>query len=66
MKLDRTAYKAYNFKDQTSESENYKGLSFQELCDVFNYLQSVAYNFKLNNYPKMDRTVHSCRKHCSV
>jgi hypothetical protein len=63
MKLDRTAHKAYHFKDQIPESGNYKGFSFAELSGVFNYLQSVAYNFKLNNYPKMDKTIHSCRKY---
>jgi hypothetical protein len=63
MKLDRTAHKAYNFKNQKSESSNYNGLSITELARVFNYLQSVAYNFELNNYPKMDKTIHSCRKH---
>ena len=63
MKLDRTVHKAYNFKDQISEVQNYKGLSFEELCEAFNYLQSVAYNFALNNYPKMNKSVHSSRKH---
>lgn len=63
MKLDRTGHKAYHFKDQISEAENYKGFSFEELCTVFNYLQSVVYNFKLNTYPRMDKTVHSWRKH---
>ena len=62
MKLDRTIHRAYNFKDQISEIENYKGLSFLELSSIFNYLQSVAYNFKLGNYPKIDKTIHSCRK----
>ena len=62
IKLDRTAHKAYNFKNQLKESVHYTNLSFEELADIFNYLQSVAYNFKLNNYPKMDKTIHSCRK----
>ena len=62
MKLDRTVHNAYHFKDQKPESTNYKSRSFSELTDIFNYLQSVAYNFKLNNYPKMDKTIHSCRK----
>lgn len=63
MKLDRTAHKAYHFKDQVSDSSDYKTLSRFDLFEVFNYLQSVAFDFKLNNYPKMDKTVHSCRKH---
>lgn len=62
MKLDRTAHKAYHFKDKVPESSNYKGLSLIEIAEVFNYLQSVAYNFPLNQYPKMDKTIHSCRK----
>lgn len=63
MKLDRTAHKAYHFKDQRSESESYKNYSYMEKVAVFNYLQSVAYNFKENEYPKMDKTIHSSRKH---
>lgn len=63
MKLDRTAHKAYNFKDQKSEIEKYIGFSLNERIRVFNYLQSVAYNFDLNNHPKMDKSVHSSRKH---
>jgi hypothetical protein len=62
MRLDRTSYKSYNFKNQAVESSAYKGFSLSKLAEVFNYLQSTAFNFKLNNYPKMDKTVHSCRK----
>jgi hypothetical protein len=60
--LDRTAHKAYHFKNQLPESADYRGLSLQEIAEVFNYLQSAAYNFKLNDYPKMDKSIHSCRK----
>jgi hypothetical protein len=63
MKLDKTAHKAYNFKNQTPEIENYRGLAFEELARVFSYLQTVAYNFNANDYPKMDKTIHSSRKH---
>jgi hypothetical protein len=62
MKLDRTIHKAYHFKEQLSESENYKGTSFQEKVLAFNYLQSVAYNFEINKYPKMDKSIYSSRK----
>ena len=62
MKLDRTVHKVYNFNNQVSEASNYKNMPLKELFEVFNYLQSVAYNFRLNSYPKMDKTVHSCRK----
>jgi len=61
MKLDRTKHKTYNYKNQTSERENYVGMSHKELAEIFNYLQSVAYNFELNKWPRMDKTVHSVR-----
>lgn len=62
MRLDKTKHQAYHFKNQPSERENHQHLSSLELVEVFNYLQSVAYNFKLNCYPKMDKTIHSFRK----
>ncbi len=63
MKLDRNSFKSYNFSNQNKEADNYKNFTFEQLVEVFNYLQSVAYNFELNNYPKMDKTVFSSRKH---
>lgn len=62
MKLDRNSFKAYNFNTQVKEIDNYKRYTFSQKVEIFNYLQSVAYNFKLNNYPKMDKTVFSSRK----
>jgi hypothetical protein len=62
MRLDKTVHNAYNYNNQLADVENYKNLSWSKITEVFNYLQSVAYNFEINNYPKMDRTVHSCRK----
>jgi len=61
IKLDRTAHRTYNFKNQLKESAQYANLTIEELASIFNYLQSVAYNFKLNNYPKMDKTIQSYR-----
>ena len=62
MKLDRNAFKTYNFSTQAKEADNYKEYNFSQKIEVFNYLQSVAYNFELNNYPKMDKTLFSSRK----
>ena len=62
MRLDRTAFKAYNFKTQSTELDNYKNLSSDKKAEVFHYLQSVVYNFEIFNYPKMDKTIHSSRK----
>jgi hypothetical protein len=62
MRLDRTVYRAYNFKTQSAENNRYKLLSLTKLANVFNYLQGVAYNFEINYYSIMDKTVYSCRK----
>lgn len=62
MKLDRNSFKSYNFNTQNKDADNYKNYTLQQCIDVFNYLQSVAYNFEINNYPKMDKTVFSSRK----
>ena len=61
MRLDRNSFKTYNFSNQTKEIDNYKNHTIQQKVEVFNYLQSVAYNFEINNYPKMDKTVFSSR-----
>lgn len=62
MKLDRNAFKTYNFKTFIKESNHYKGYTLYQLFEVFNYLQSIAYTFELNKYPKMDKSVHSTQK----
>ena len=62
MRLDRNAFKAYSFSSQAKEIDNYKNCTLEQICEAFNYLQSVAYNFELNKYPKMDKTIHSYRK----
>lgn len=63
MRLDRNSFKSYNFNTQCKDVEQYKNYTLAQRIEVFNYLQSVAYNFELNNYPKMDKTVFSSRKH---
>lgn len=62
MRLDRNSFKSYNFNTQYKEVDNYKDYTLEQKIEVFNYLQSVAYNFEINKYPKMDKTVFSSRK----
>ena len=61
-KLDRTYSSVYNFNTAKKDIENYKGFSVEQLFDVFNYLNSVAFNHPMRNPPKMDKTVFSYRK----
>ena len=60
-KLDRTAFKAQTLKEAANHATAYKKLSWQERLKVATYLNSVAYNFDLNNPPKMDRTKFSAK-----
>ena len=59
--LDRTAFKAHTLKDAAKHADVYKKLSWQERLKVAAYLNSVAYNFDINNPPRMDRTKFSAK-----
>lgn len=62
-KLDRTAFHAGSHK----ETENYYAKSqpktSKERLQAANYLNSVAFQFDINNPPRLDRTAFSMRKH---
>jgi hypothetical protein len=60
-KLDRTAFKGHTLQEAGNHAEIYKKLSWQERLKIAAYLNSVAYDFDLNNPPKMDRTKFSAR-----
>ncbi|MCA6496396.1 MAG: hypothetical protein IM558_01600 [Chitinophagaceae bacterium] len=59
--LDRTAFKAQTLEEAARHSEYYKKLTWQERLQIANYLNSVAYNYDLNNPPKMDKTKFSVK-----
>ena len=60
-RLDRTAFKAQTLEEAAQHSEYYKKLTWQERLQIANYLNSVAYNYDLNNPPKMDKTKFSVK-----
>ena len=60
-RLDRTAHASGKITDFKKESDNYKNMNFLQIGEVFAYLQSVAYNYPINQPLKMDRTVFSFR-----
>lgn len=61
-KLDRTVFSTNKLSDVRIESEHYTLYSEDEKHEVFAYLQSVAYNFPIHNWPKMDKTLFETRK----
>lgn len=64
-KLDRTAFKAQTHKEAANHASEYKKLSWQDRLRVTAYLNSFAYNFDLNNPPRMDRTKFSAKSSSS-
>lgn len=60
-KLDRAYSSTYSFKTAKKEIEHYKGYSIEEISAVFNYLNSVAYDYPIKNPPRMDKTIFSYR-----
>ncbi|TFF33538.1 hypothetical protein [Mucilaginibacter psychrotolerans] len=60
-RLDRTAFKAQTAEEAADHHSYYKDLSLKERLDIVDYLNSIAYNYPLNDPPKMDRTAFSMR-----
>ncbi len=61
-KLDRNSFSSGKLSDFKIESDKYVDYTKEEKLAVFVYLQSVAYNYPVNNPPKMDKTIFSARK----
>lgn len=62
-KLDRTYYWAGKHEDNEERIKRFwLEATARERLEAAFYLNSVAYNFDINNPPKMDRTVFSMRK----
>lgn len=61
-KFDRTAFKAQTF-EQEQKTKTFVTASMIVRLKVSFYLNSIAYNFDINNPPRMDKTVFSMRKH---
>ena len=60
-KLDRTVFKGQTQQEASNHAAIYKNLSWQERLKIAGYLNSVAYNFDINNPPRMDRTKFSVK-----
>lgn len=56
-KLDRTAFATLNFEEADKEISQFHDCSWKERLLVAKQLTAAAYNFSMNNPPKMDKTV---------
>ena len=62
-RLDRTAFHAGTHEEAEAYHRQNQPETLAERLRVAMYLNSVAFNFDLNNPPRMDRTTFSCRAH---
>lgn len=60
-KFDRTAFKAQTFEEE-QKTKTFAAATIIERLKISFYLNSIAYNFDINNPPRMDKTVFSMRK----
>jgi hypothetical protein len=60
-RLDRTAFKAQTAEEASNHASYYKTLTWQERLRIANYLNSIAYNYPVDNPPRLDRTIFSVR-----
>ena len=54
--LDRSAFKAQSSAEASNHVVYYSHLSWQERLEIAAYLTSVAFNYPIENPPKLDRT----------
>jgi hypothetical protein len=62
LKLDRTYSSSGNIFENKKEVCHYKGLSSEEIGQVFAYLNSVSFDYPMGAPPKMDKTKFASRK----
>ena len=62
-RLDRTAFAALSFEEADKEISQFHDYTWQERLQVANRLIAIAYNFPLNNPPKMDKTFFEIHQH---
>lgn len=65
-RLDRTAFWAGTHKENEQRTREFWSMqTIRKRLEAAAYLNSVAYDYDVNNPPKMDRTVFSMRKNKS-
>jgi len=60
-KLDRTLFKHQTLEEAAHHLEYWKTQSYEKRLEAANYLNSVAYNFDVNNPPRVDKTYFKIR-----
>lgn len=58
-KLDRTAFQAMTVEQADTYQRDYSQESMEKRLEIALDLTSIAYNFDVNNPPRMDKSVFS-------
>lgn len=61
-KLDSTVFKYQSLEEADKNTNYWLSKTAEERLAASFYLNSIVYNFDINNPPKMDRTVFNMRK----
>ena len=61
-RLDRTKFKIQTFQEADMQYDFWKEKSVKERLEAAYYLISAAFNFDINNPPRMDKSTFSSRK----
>ena len=61
-KLDRTAFKHQTLQEASHNLEYWKNQSYEKRLESANYLNSIAYNFDVDNPPRLDKTYFKIRQ----
>ena len=62
-RLNRTAFHAGTHAETEAYHRAQEPATLAERLRVAMYLNSVAFNFDINNPPRLERTAFSCRAH---
>jgi hypothetical protein len=55
-RLDRSAFRAQTAEQAANHTSYYQQITWQERLEIAAYLTSVAYNYDINNPPRMDKS----------
>ncbi len=60
--LDRTAFKAHTAREAADHSVCYRNKDLKERLEIAGYLNAIAFNYPLNNPPRMDKSIFQARE----
>ena len=65
-KLDRNSGKGQTHEEADKHSRFWKTKTVEERLEAVMYLNSIAFNFDINNPPRIDKTYFRVRKHKDI